>query len=131
MKRITTVCGDIAPENLGFTDMHEHIMFNGADMGAICRPAMPTDLPVKYEDKVSLENIGFLKRNFPLVADAMDLNDEEAMTREVQEYKDSGGDSMVELSVPGIRLDVEAVRRISEKTGVHVITAAGYYVETS
>lgn len=59
MKRITTVCGDIAPENLGFTDMHEHIMFNGADMGAICRPAMPTDLPVKYEDKVSLENIGF------------------------------------------------------------------------
>ena len=54
MKRITTVCGDIAPEELGFTDMHEHIMFNGADMGAICRPAMPTDLPVKYEDKVSL-----------------------------------------------------------------------------
>ena len=38
-------------------------MFNGADMGAICRPAMPTDLPVKYEDKVSLENIGFLKRD--------------------------------------------------------------------
>ena len=67
MKRVTTVCGDIAPEELGFTDMHEHIMFNGADMGAICRPAMPTDLPVKYEDKVSLENIGFLKRNFPLV----------------------------------------------------------------
>ena len=62
-----------------------------------------------------------MKRNFPLVQDAMDLNDEAAMTREVQEYKDSGGDSMVELSVPGIRLDVEAVRRISEKTGVHVI----------
>nr|WP_288886869.1 phosphotriesterase [uncultured Blautia sp.] len=131
MKRITTVCGDIAPENLGFTDMHEHIMFNGADMGASCRPAMPTDLPVKYEDKVSLENIGFLKRNFPLVADAMDLNDEEAMTREVQEYKDSGGDSMVELSVPGIRLDVKAVKRISQKTGVNVITATGYYVESS
>ena len=33
MKRVTTVCGDIAPEELGFTDMHEHIMFNGADMG--------------------------------------------------------------------------------------------------
>ena len=25
MKRITTVCGDIAPEELGFTDMHEQI----------------------------------------------------------------------------------------------------------
>ena len=72
-----------------------------------------------------------MKRNFPLVADAMDLNDEEAMTREVQEYKDSGGDSMVELSVPGIRLDVKAVKRISQKTGVNVITATGYYVESS
>lgn len=131
MKRITTVCGDITPEKLGFTDMHEHIMFNGADMGALCKDAMPTNLPVKYEDKVSLENIGLLKRNFPLVLDAMDLNDEQAMTREVMEYKESGGDSMVELSVPGIRLDVEAIKRISEKTGVHVITAAGYYVETS
>ena len=25
MSRITTVCGDIAPEELGYTDMHEHL----------------------------------------------------------------------------------------------------------
>ena len=33
MSRITTVCGDIAPEELGYTDMHEHVMFDGTDMG--------------------------------------------------------------------------------------------------
>ena len=41
MSRITTVCGDIAPEELGYTDMHEHVMFDGTDMGNICRPGMP------------------------------------------------------------------------------------------
>ncbi|MDO5424777.1 MAG: phosphotriesterase [Eubacteriales bacterium] len=131
MKKITTVCGDIAPEELGYTDMHEHIMFNGADMGAKCKPFMPQNLPVNYDDPVSLENIGLLKRNFPLVLDAMNLEDEEAMTGEVMEYKESGGQAMVELSVPGIRLDVAAVKRISEKTGVHVITATGFYVQSS
>lgn len=131
MKKITTVCGDIPPEELGYTDMHEHIMFNGADMGAKCKPSMPANLPVKYEDKVSLENIGLLKRNFPLVLDAMNLEDEDAMAQEVAEYKESGGQSMLELSVPGIRLDVAAIRRISQKTGVNVVTATGFYVESS
>ena len=28
MSRITTVCGDIAPEELGYTDMHEHVRRN-------------------------------------------------------------------------------------------------------
>ena len=36
MSRITTVCGDIAPEELGYTDMHEHVMFDGTDMGKMC-----------------------------------------------------------------------------------------------
>ncbi len=44
MSRITTVCGDIAPEELGYTDMHEHVMFDGTDMGNICRPGMPGNL---------------------------------------------------------------------------------------
>lgn len=130
-KRITTVLGDIAPEALGVTDMHEHIMFDGSDMGDICRPSMPKNLPIKWEDKISLENIGLLKRNFTLCRDAMDLDDEDVMAGEVADYRESGGDAILELSVPGIRLDVAAIRRISEKTGVHVITATGFYIESS
>ena len=115
MSRITTVCGDIAPEELGYTDMHEHVMFDGTDMGNICRPGMPGNLPIQWEDKISLENIGLLKRNFTLCRDAMNLDDEEVMTGEVADYKESGGDSLLALSVPGIRLDVAAIKRISEK----------------
>ena len=131
MSRITTVCGDIAPEELGYTDMHEHVMFDGTDMGNICRPGMPGNLPIQWEDKISLENIGLLKRNFTLCRDAMNLDDEEVMTGEVADYKESGGDSLLELSVPGIRLDVAAIKRISEKTGVNIITATGFYIESS
>lgn len=131
MSRITTVCGDIALEELGYTDMHEHVMFDGTDMGNICRPGMPGNLPIQWEDKISLENIGLLKRNFTLCRDAMNLDDEEVMTGEVADYKESGGDSLLELSVPGIRLDVAAIKRISEKTGVNIITATGFYIESS
>lgn len=131
MAKITTVCGDIRPEMLGYTDMHEHVMFDGSDMGESCRPSMPKNLPIQWEDKISLENIGLLKRNFTLCRDAMDLDDEEVMAGEVADYKESGGDSLLELSVPGIRLDVEAIQRISKKTGVNIITATGFYIESS
>ena len=69
-------------------------MFDGTDMGNICRPGMPGNLPIQWEDKISLENIGLLKRNFTLCRDAMNLDDEEVMTGEVADYKESGGDSL-------------------------------------
>ena len=57
MSRITTVCGDIAPEELGYTDMHEHVMFDGTDMGNICRPGMPgifqSNGKIRYRWKIS------------------------------------------------------------------------------
>jgi phosphotriesterase-related protein len=38
---------------------------------------------------------------------------------------------MVDMSTPGIRCDVAAIRRISVKTGVHIIATTGLYMEDS
>ena len=125
MSRITTVCGDIAPEELGYTDMHEHVMFDGTDMGNICRPGC-REIFNQWEDKISLENIGLLKRNFTLCRDAMNLDDEEVMTGEVADYKRvrRGFTSGTECSQdPAGRGRNQKNLR---KTGVNIITATGF-----
>jgi len=38
---------------------------------------------------------------------------------------------MVDMSPPGLRSDLPAIRRISEKTGVHVVATTGLYAEDS
>ncbi len=53
---------------------------------------------------------------------------------EVADFKSAGGSTIVEVSVPGIRTpsqDVVTLRRISEKTGVHIVATTGLYSEDS
>jgi phosphotriesterase-related protein len=131
-KKIMTVSGPVAPENLGFTSMHDHIMFNGSVLGKRLRASLPPHkLPISEHDKVSLDNVGILHRNIILAWDALNQDDEDAMTREVALFKKAGGDAILELSVPGILLDTAAAKRISEKTGVKVVVSTGFYTGDS
>ena len=131
MKEIVTVLGTIASDELGFTSMHEHIMCDGSVARYGYESRLPTDLPVKEDDPVSLENIGLLRRNFILSRDGLRLDNEDVVTAEVADFKASGGGAIVEMSVPGCRLNLPAIRRISQKTGVHVVATTGLYVEDS
>ncbi|MCL2495823.1 MAG: phosphotriesterase [Clostridiales bacterium] len=127
-KQIITVQGPIDPATLGFTSMHDHIMFNGAPMVKKHRQNLPShQYPIQMEDKVSLENVGILHRNIFLAADAHNQDDEEALTGEVADYKQAGGQAILEVSVPGVSLDTEANLRISRQTGVHIIVCTGLY----
>ena len=131
-KKIMTVLGPIAPEGLGTTSMHDHIMFDGSVLGKRLRSNMPPhNLPIHADDKVSLENIGMLHRNTILAWDALNQDDEEMLTAEVADFKALGGDAILELSVPGLALDITAEKRISKKTGVHIIVSTGFYVSDS
>jgi phosphotriesterase-related protein len=88
-------------------------------------------LPVKPDDPVTLENIYHLRHNFILSWDAVSMHDEEIMVAEMVDFKASGGSALVDMSVPGLRTDIEAIRRISEKSGVHVVATTGLYSEDS
>lgn len=123
-----TVKGPIDPATLGFTSMHDHIMFDGGCIVKMHRQNLPPhQFPIQMEDKVSLENVGILHRNIFLAADAHNQDDEEALTAEVADYKQAGGQAILEVSVPGVSLDAEANLRISQKTGVHIIACTGLY----
>lgn len=132
VKRIRTVLGDIEPEALGLTSMHDHIMFDGSVLAKRLRNKLPEHrLPIDEHDKVSLDNVGILHRNAILAWDALNQDDEEQLVLELAEFKENGGGAILELSVPGIQLDTEANRRISEKTGVHVVVSTGFYTGDS
>ena len=129
MKKIMTVLGPVAPEELGFTSMHDHIML---DMSVWMRnygAQIPDYIPVSWNDPVSLENIGFLTKNWFLVRDNVVFDDEELMTAEVADFKAAGGAAILEMSCLGLRTNLPAIQRISQKTGVHVVATTGLYVE--
>lgn len=131
MAEITTVLGPIAPHELGFTSMHEHIVCDTSIFRRRYEDLLPEDLPVSPDELIRLDNLGFLRHTFILSRDVMDLQDEELMTAEVADFRASGGNAMVDMSAPGLRCNLPAIRRISEKTGVHIVATTGLYAEDS
>lgn len=132
MARVMTVRGPIDAADLGFTSLHEHILvdlaetFRGRYRQILPNVPMP-DGPFVIEDRSTLRH-GIL-----LSSENLRLDDEEAAAGEVDDFRDAGGSAMVETGVPGIRTasDVRVFRRISEKTGVHIIACTGLYAENS
>ena len=68
-----------------------------------------------------------LARNVAPISDNYFLDDEDLAVREVAEYKRHGGNSIVEMTSIGIKRDPEALRRVSEQTGVHIVMGTAYY----
>lgn len=59
------------------------------------------------------------------------LTDVGVAIKELELFKKAGGDSLVDLTLPGIGRDVLAMKKISEVTGVNVVAATGWYVASS
>jgi phosphotriesterase-related protein len=134
MQKIMTVCGPIAPEQLGFTSMHDHI-FSDCSMfrNRVRKPCFVQSRHiVKPEDELTLANRSALRHDIVSSLDNMKLDNELMMTAEVADFKVGGGDSIVEVSAPGIRSttdDLIAMQRISKQTGVAIVASTGLYAE--
>lgn len=133
-QKIMSVCGPIAPEQLGFTSMHEHILSDCSMFRNRARKAcvFSSRHVVKPEEQLTLENRSALRHDIVLSIDNMKLDDERMMTGEVADFKAGGGNSILEASAPGIRSspdDLIAIRRIAERTGVNIVASTGLYVE--
>lgn len=128
-----TVRGPVEPAELGLTSMHEHIL---VDLAACFRERYRKVLPggAEFPDgPFVLEDRSRLRHAMLLSSDNLRLDDEEAATGEVADFAAAGGSAIVETGAPGIRTweDVVAFRRISERTGVHIVACTGLYAEDS
>jgi phosphotriesterase-related protein len=121
---IQTVTGIIKPEQLGKTLMHEHLLI---DLNSPqTRSSIPnydtTDLPVRPCECFKLNwgqsaNPGnFRLNNLPILIE------------ELKEMRAAGGQSLVELTVGGLRPDPEGLVALSKATGVFIIMGCGHYV---
>jgi|GEM_PF-260381 len=126
-RAVMTVLGPVPAAELGFTSMHDHVLWDGRGYRRRWEKQLPTDGPVKPDDPVTLENIGLLQHDMNLSWDAVTMRDREVMTEELREYRKAGGRSLVEMSAVGLRCDIEGVREASRASGVNIVATTGFY----
>lgn len=100
--KIQTVFGPVKPEELGVTLIHEHVV---CDFG------------------------GAEVANQPGRCNPDDVVD--AMRPYLEALKEAGGQSMVDCSPRFLGRNVGILRRLSEQTGIRIITNTGFYKEPS
>ena len=122
---IMSVRSPLEREDLGVVTTHEHVLL---DLTAFYQ-----SLPVKgIEDpstqKVEMWNLGILSRDCYALKDNLLLTDEEIAIKELTFYKNAGGNTVVDASLPGIGRNPEGLVRISKATGLNIIMGTGFYV---
>ena len=150
MAKIRTVLGDIAPEELGFCDMHEHTF---TDMKAF-KWKFPLSIPAmlggikNYQGGADLGEEGERRKNLgieppteqqdfsgvfsafsiPKDSPVNQYSDMDLYTKELQEFKKYGGSAMCDCS-PSMRGDDSQLIELSKAAGIHIIGTKGYYTK--
>ena len=123
--KLNSVCGELTREQLGTVTTHEHVML---DLTAFYQELPVPGIEDPATQKVEMWNLGVLSRDCYALKDNLRLDDEEVQAEELAKFREAGGDTVVDASLPGIGRDPEALRRISEKTGLNIVMGTGFYV---
>ena len=120
---IRTVLGDIAPEELGITLGHEHLLI---DLCGLWDSPPPTRAHL-VDQEPTLQNRGELMRNPYDSRPNLLIDDPELSFRELMYYKAAGGQGLIDMTTVGTKPDPEALRALAQRTGLHVVAGCGYY----
>lgn len=123
--KIKTVCGEIEKASLGIVAPHEHVLL---DLTAFYQELPVPGVDDPANQKVEMWNLGILSRDCYALKDNLRLDNEELAVKELMFYKNAGGNTVVDASLPGIGRNPEGLKRISEKTGLNIIMGTGFYV---
>ncbi len=116
-----TVQGLIDPALLGSTLMHEHLLWD------IRRPDMQTD-PDQGPD-ICLCNVWHINYGSRKAPNNLLCFDREVITAEVEKMRAVGGQSIVELTVGGLKPDPDGLMQIASATGANIVMGCGHYVD--
>src|SRR4030095_11487149 len=126
--QIQTVLGAVAPDAIGITLPHEHLLIDFKVMFA--EPAAAAD-KARAREPVSLANLGWVRQHFNANLDNLRLQDEQVAQDEILLFKEAGGRTVVDPTPRTIGRDPRALARIARATGLSVVMGAGYYVAAS
>ena len=134
--KVQTVLGDIDPSSLGITLFHEHLLSlffappSGGDSGKNTKLGNQSNVPKdpRANQPITLENVGWIRRYGSIHPDNFGLQDEAILVDEVQLFKNCGGGTIVDATLPVMGRDPSGLVRISKATGIHVLAGCGHYV---
>lgn len=125
---VQTVLGPIAPDQIGVTMMHEHLL---ADATVLYEE--PTTASDKFMSRqpITIETVNWLRYHYTNHGDNLQQGDVDVAIDEVMKFKQEGGGAMVDCTVTGMSPDPEGLAKISMATGIHVVAATGFYIQPS
>ena len=128
MPHVMTVRGPISPSDLGSTMTHEHIFVDSRHAWSPSEEILDSEAGTRpFEVRLagpSRWNQSAYRHNLVQSPD----DDYDLISEEVGEYVRAGGGTIVELTVIGLNPAPEALRRLSENLGVHIVAGTGFYV---
>ena len=122
---VRTVLGDVPAANLGRTLIHEHL---ASSLVTYWAPDLAPDLAGAT---VSLDTLAEVRAHAFSVRDNLVLGDLDQAARELGEYRDAGGSTVVDVTSHGIGRDARAIELVARKSGVNVVAGCGYYIGSS
>ncbi|WP_087622637.1 hypothetical protein [Aeromicrobium sp. PE09-221] len=127
MSRVMSVTGPVDCAELGVTMPHEHLIGNANTQWIyparddLERHTQPyTDA---LHGQVQVEPFSFRS--------AMQQLDLQVARTELESFQQAGGQTVVDLGIPGFGRDPQALRALSELTGATIVMGCGEYVEHS
>lgn len=125
---VQTVLGVVERNDLGIISPHEHIMI---DLGSFFKAHPVRGCVDPASAPVVIENLGVLMRDPYALLDNLLLNDPVIQKTELLYFKNAGGKTIVDATMPGIGRDALILREISRETKLHVIMGTGFYIGTT
>lgn len=118
------VLGKIAPQDLGHTQTHEHLL---CDLSELVDDNVPASRRELVDEEIRLENYHRIRRysgNRPNMRLTSIPDAIEEMTR----YRAAGGGAIIDCTPIDLARDPDGLAAISQVTGVAIVMGTGYYV---
>jgi len=128
MATLNTVLGPIDASQVGGTMSHVHLTIN-----ILCWHQTPDSGVLRglSESKITMQNLGLVRRNAMLFKDNLVQDDLDLAIHEAAEYKFAGGQTLINVDLPGMGRDPLALQKIARATGLHIVASTGWYVQAS
>lgn len=123
--KVQTVLGPIAPEQLGVTMTHEHLLIDLMPYFLV-----PEEASLRsYADRpITMDILGKMGTIWAMNKANLRYYDERVSVQEALRYMHAGGGSVVDTTDFDLARDPLALQRISRATSLNVIMGAGHYV---
>jgi phosphotriesterase-related protein len=120
-----TTAGIVPGADLGIVLPHEHLLFDLS--GFMTEPLDEHERAVRATG-LTLDTSADLRRSPLLTSENLIFWDEAVSAQELGYFRDEGGRTIVDCTLPEMKRDVRAAARVGAAAGVNIIVATGHYI---